>query len=88
MSEITCRSTKWRKSDGTIEFSKGYYYKGKGPFSTREKAEIFKEQYCAEKEYSGENKIECLENKIEALEMEIDNLRHWIKELGKQMGVM
>ena len=89
MSYITCRATKWRKSDGTIEFNKGYYYNGVGPFSSREKAENYKEQKeYAEKEESGENKIDQLESRIELLEMEIDNLRHWIKELGKQMGVM
>ena len=72
MSEITCRRTKWRKGDGTIEYNPGYYYLDRGPFKSREKAEEYKAQKDWErKEESGENRIEQLERTVEYLESRI-----------------
>ena len=72
MAEITCRRTKWRKGDGTINYAPGYYYLDRGPFTSREKAEEYRDQKdWAEKEESGENRIEQLERTVEYLESRI-----------------
>ena len=79
MPDITCRRTKWRKGDGTINYAPGYYYLDRGPFTSREKAEEYKDQReWAEKEESGENQDE-------QLSLEIENLRFWIKELESRV---
>ena len=82
MSEITCRRTKWRKGDGTINYAPGYYYLDRGPFTSREKAEEYKAQKdWAEKEESGENRDE-------QLQLEIDSLRYWVKELEQRVAAL
>ena len=84
MAEITCRRTKWRRCDGTIEYAPGYYYKDKGPFTSREKAEEYKAgKDWAEKEDSGENRIEQLENEVADLKDLVDELRARIHEIER-----
>ena len=84
MAEITCRRTKWRRGDGTIEYAPGYYYMDKGPFTSREKAEEYKDSKdWAEKEDSGENRVEKLENEVADLKDLVDELRARIHELER-----